>query len=125
MVSVKGNVGIILFGYQYRNRLTELVLQVNSLANGQVFRTRQLGNRHGEDSLRISLTVCFCRQQMDVNLSANLQVCNSCIKAFNHLACAANKFQRLATIIGRIKLLAVIKGTFIVYATGFSYITSG
>lgn len=57
---------------------------------------------------------------MNIYHLANLHVCNCRIKAFDHLSCSADEFQWLATVIGRIELCSVIKGSSVMCTAGFS-----
>ena len=97
---------------------------VSLLANCQVFGTWELGDFHSEDSVWICHTICFFRHKVNINNLSNFHVSYSRIKSSDHLACAADEFQRFATIVRGIKLCSIIESSSVMCAAGFSYIAS-
>ena len=55
---------------------------------------------------------------------AYFHISDSGIEAFDHLTGTADKLKGFATIVGRIKLCSVIKGSFVMSAAGFADIAS-
>ena len=120
MISIESN-GFFIFCVNFnRERLTILIGEVYLLSYSKILSTRKLFDLKCKNRIRIRHTVSFLRHQMNIYHLANLHVCNCRIKAFDHLSCSADEFQWLATVIGRIELCSVIKGSSVMCTAGFS-----
>ena len=124
MISVKGNGGFFFLCHSYRERLSILVRKIYSLSHLKIFRAGKLGDLKGKNSIGIRHAIGFFRHQMYIYYLSHFHICHCCVKATDHLACTANKFQRFSPVIRRIKLGSVIKGSSIMGAAGLSYVAS-
>ena len=91
MIGIKSNVYLILCGYFYRERLAHLIGQIYLLAYSQILRSWYPLNLPTIDCVRIWLAVCFFWHQVDLFYFANFHICNSSVKALDHLAYSADK----------------------------------
>ena len=125
VVGVKGNRGVVLCGYFYREGLAVLIGQIDLLACLQVLGAGKPGDFKGEDSVGVRHAVGLLRHQMDVHNLSRLHIGHSRVKSLNHHARSADKFQGLPAVVGRIKLRPVVEGASVMGAAGFSDIASG
>src|SRR5699024_5189649 len=124
MVGVKCD-GASLFCCDFnRERLSHLVGKIYLLAHFQILGTGKLRGFNRENGVWILLAIRLFRGQMDIHDLAHFHICHCRVKSSDHHACAADKLQRFATVIGRIELCSVIKGASVMCAAGFSYIAS-
>ncbi len=124
MIRVKRDIHAVAMQDLYRERLAQLILQIDLLACAQCLSTRKLVQRDRKDRIRIRHTVSFLRHQMDIDDLADLHVCDRCVKSADHHACTADELDRLTAVIGRIKLASVIQGTTVMDTALSAYVAS-
>ena len=124
MVGVEGDNGFCFCSYTNRELLAVLVCQIDALSYLQLLRAGKICNLDFKNSIRVWLAVCFFWHQVDLFYFANFHICNSSVKALDHLTGTAGKFQRLTAVIRRIKLGSVIEGSFVMSAADFADIAS-
>ena len=124
MVGVKCNHCIIFGCHFYRERLSELVCQVNLLSCFQFFRARELRNLNSKYSVRIRHAICLLRHQMNIHSLSDFHVSYRRVKSADHLSGSADELQRLAAVIRRIELGPVVECSPVMRAACFSHIAA-
>ena len=93
-------------------------------ADFEFFRSRKLCQFHCKNGVRICLSVCFLRHQVNLCRLSDLHAGNCCIKSFDHHPCTAYKFQWLSSVIRGIKLCSIVKCAAIMCSAFLSNILS-
>ena len=124
MIGVQCDHSLIACRHLDGNRSSGRRLQIDLITYVQFFGARQVLDRNFQDLIRIRHTVGLFRLKMNVHDLPDFHVGYRSVKAFDHHAGAADKFQRFISVVGRVELLAVVKGSAVMHAAGFIYISA-